>query len=102
MTSKEKLDSLVFKCAFSEYDNIDEFIELHIKQSSNYKEIYQDLDRLEKLEKVVEIIKNKQVVIFALFHSDSASEYNFMRNEKYHLTQEEFELLKEVLQDVKD
>lgn len=59
MTSKEKLDSLVFKCAFSEYDNIDEFIELHIKQSSDYKAIYQDLDRLQELEQENEDLKEE-------------------------------------------
>lgn len=89
-----------------------------------YKIIKQDLDRLEKLEKenkelrksikswnenggnllkentklkkAIEILKNKTVVIVALKLSKDLNDYNRMTSFE-NLTQEEYELLKEVL-----
>lgn len=61
------------------------------------KLIQQDLDRLEKLEKAINILKNKTVVIVALKLSKNLNDYNRMTTFK-NLTQEEYELLKEVLE----
>lgn len=99
MTSKEKLDSLVFECAFSEYDNIDEFIELHIKQSSNYKEIYQDLDRLEKLEKAFKIICEELEINVVDIEGDYKLIAAWCCSD---ISKSKGRLLREVLQDVKD
>lgn len=47
--------------------------------------------------KALEIIKNKQVQINRLNRSHSAKQYNLYLPKEMHLTQEEYELLKEVL-----
>lgn len=54
-----------------------------------------ELNEITKLKKAIEILKNKTIVILALELSKDLNEYNKMTSfEK--LTQEEFELLKEV------
>ena len=58
-------------------------------------------DGIRKELKVLEIIKNKEINIHALLihlkRFDSPEGYNVLVGEKYKLTQEEYELLKEVL-----
>jgi hypothetical protein len=71
----------------------------------DFETIKQDLERLEKLEKVVEIIKNKKVFIQYLLLcienvADPLNEYNSL-NKPLTLTQEEFDLLKEVFKNGK-
>ena len=85
MTSKEALNELYY-CIEFECDIID----------SLRKQIYQELDRLEKLEKVIEILKGKTIIIFALKLSKDLSDYNRMTDFD-NLTQEEYEILKEWL-----
>ena len=62
---------------------------LNGKQNQDYKII-------EKSLKALEIIKNKQVNVF-LLHSVDLETYNDMIADNRNLTQEEYELLKEVL-----
>ena len=62
--------------------------------------IEKDLDRLEKLKKVIEILKNKKVVVGRLFDTKSSEQYNMPFEDNYEeccLTQEEYDLLKEWL-----
>ena len=81
MTSKEALEHIIFdakmeKPIFSMY--YQEFL----------KPIEKDLERLEKLEKAIEIIKKA----FGLHYILEYDNYN------YSMAKEEYELLKEVLQ----
>ena len=54
--------------------------------------------KLEKLEKALDTIREKCVLIYVFKHCISLYEYNLNINEKYQLTQEEYDLLKEVLE----
>ena len=65
--------------------------------------IQKDLDKLEKLEKVIKILKKKKVLVGLLINSENVKEYNtglFQKNysKQYYLTQEEYNLLKEVIE----
>ena len=65
----------------------------------HYRLIKKDLDRLEKQDKVIEILKNKPFSFnqFALNMIDNVEEYNsFIKIESDKYTQEEYNLLKEV------
>lgn len=60
--------------------------------------IQQDLEKLEKQDKALEIIKEKNVDVIFLRESENLNEYmgyNFFNRWKW-LTQEEYDLLKEV------
>ena len=99
MNSKEALKELCCRC----YVDSDlctchpKYRGGECKTSCEYKEtIKQDLERLEKLEKAIKILKNKTVVIVALKLSKDLNDYNRMTSFK-NLTQEEYELLKEIL-----
>lgn len=56
---------------------------------------------IEKSLKALDIIKKKEVNVFVLLHSGNLKIYNdyCCYNEKEQLTQEEYDLLKEVLKD---
>ena len=62
--------------------------------------IREDLDRLEKLEKVIDILENKIVNIFILKYciakGGGVETYNLHYKTEDQITQEEYELLKEV------
>ena len=64
--------------------------------------IREDLDRLEKLEKVIDILVNKKVNILVLKYciekDVSIENYNFYNTPENQVTQEEYELLKEVFE----
>lgn len=94
MTSKEALERLN-KHFYLEAYSFDPNEKSNIRE---YEIIKQDLDRLEKLEKVIEILKDKFIHHF-IRYSKSLTEYNkFIRDSEYdELTQEEYELLKEVI-----
>ena len=65
-----------------------------------YDELYERYNTIEKELKALEIIKKKKVFVAYLMKCDSADEYNtalFMVEEQYHLTEEEYNMLKEVL-----
>lgn len=63
---------------------------LNGKQNQDYKII-------EKALKALEIIKNKQVNVFVLLHSGNLKIYNDIVEDNRKLTQEKYDLLKEVL-----
>ena len=50
-----------------------------------------------KYKKALEIIKNKEVNVFIFLHSGDLETYNDMVEDNRKLTQEEYDLLKEVL-----
>lgn len=68
-----------------------------------YIAIKQDLEWLEKLEKVIELIKNKKVNMFHIWAFNDYQQYEVhypfseYHAEKDMLTKEEYDLLKEVL-----
>ena len=69
---------------------------------TGFEKIFQDLDRLEKLEKVIDLLwrKNVNVVYIKIFKDfEKYSEYYTGYSSKDKLTNEEFDLLKEVLRD---
>ena len=57
-------------------------------------EIAQLKTKIEKLEKVIEIVNGKTIIIFALKLSKDLNDYNRMTSFE-NLTQEEYDLLKE-------
>ena len=61
--------------------------------------VNQDLDRVEKLEKAIETLINKRVSVGLLLRQSLFS-YNFIKP-KDKLTQEEYDLLKEVIKNAK-
>ena len=66
---------------------------------TSFKKIFQDLDRLEKLEKVIGLLwrKNINIVYIKIFKDfKKYSEYYTGFSSKDKLTNEEFDLLKEV------
>lgn len=96
MTSKEAL-----KLLYSDAENYAYFNETEEDLSEiklEYELIKQDLERLEKLKKAIEILKGKTIIIFALKLSKDLSDYNRMTSFK-NLTQEEYDFLKEYLDD---
>ena len=56
-----------------------------------------DLAQVNKEHKALEIIKEKEVNVFIFLHSGDLETYNDMVEDNRKLTQEEYELLKEVL-----
>ena len=68
-------------------------------------QIEQDLDRLERLEKAFKILTNKEVNLIVLKYfiekGDGVEAYNLYYTTKERLTKEEYELLKEALDDDK-
>lgn len=79
---------------------LDAFQDLTCNFPEDYVESYNKvLDGL----KALEILKNKEVNVHALFlhlkRFDSPDGYNVLVGTKYQITQEEYELLKEVLKD---
>ena len=95
MTSREALTLLIPK-------DIQTHIDFRNKYGSSIKGfICKDLDRLEKLEKVIELLwrKNVNVVYIKVFKDfEKYSEYYTGYSSKDKLTKEEFNLLKEVLE----
>ena len=63
-----------------------------------YAKVEQALLKAEKLEKAWEIVVKKHVAIFWIKESKSVDDYNYGTGEAMKLTQQEFELLKEVLE----
>ena len=95
MKSKEAL-KILSECANGEK----KLLFSHCLELENI--IKKNLDRLEKLEKAIDIIKNKNVNLSELYHlfkwnETTPTEYNEGLGKDYKLTQEEYELLKGVL-----
>ena len=91
MKSKEALEEFYY----CDTDNVVE------KSKILYELLEKDLNRLEKLEKVIEIIRdnNVNIVYIKIFKDfEKYSEYYMGYSSKDKLTKEEFDLLKEVLE----
>lgn len=91
MTSKEALKEYYY----CDTDNVME------KSKILYEAIEKDLDRLEKLEKAIKLMwcKNVNIVYIKIFkYFEKYSEYYTGYSSKDKLTKEEFDLLKEVLE----
>lgn len=97
MTSKQALDILMFAWLGRRDDkDYPDFDDIH--NALYYIEQY--LDRLEKLEKVVDILLNKCINKGSLIFSKNVNEYNnLLKDYSFYdrLYKEEYELLKEVL-----
>ena len=92
MTSKEELKRLAYEnacCRCQYYENE----KCNNKDTCVWKQIEQDL---EKLEKAIEIIRKKSVVIPLFERSKTKTFYNERVNEDMYLFEAEFNLLKEV------
>lgn len=88
MTSKEALKEYYY----CDTDNVME------KSKILYEAIEKDLDRLEKLEKTIELLKTK-VKMFEIYHGPkSRCYYLYIGDRIVFLSREEYELLKEVLE----
>lgn len=59
--------------------------------------IKQALIKAQKQEKLLKVMKDKWVNVAVLIHSKTVEEYNNNAHTPYNLTEEEYELLKEVL-----
>ena len=96
MTSKECLEHICKNC-----DNkCCPYIHYEKSRCGFYGVIRKDLDRLEKLEKVIDILENKIVNILILKYciakGGGVETYNLHYTTEEPITQEEYELLKEV------
>lgn len=92
ITGKEALERLNEKLL--RYDEHYDYADIEI--------IKQDLDRLEKLEKVIEILKRFNFTIYTIKYNDNETEFKIYTDcllETQELTQEEYDLLKECLND---
>ena len=67
-------------------------------KANDYETIKQALLKVEKEHKALEIIKEKLVDVFKLYNCKTIEEYNQAQYRDCMLTQEEFNLLKEVLE----
>ena len=79
------------------------FIEKELKEREKYRkrclELEEKLFNLEEKElKALEIIRYKKVNVFIFLHSGDLQTYNDLVEDNRKLTQEEYDLLKEVLQ----
>ena len=107
MTSKEVLEYLR-TCKFckivmgTDYENDDRYFTLYDVFSEEIEIIEKDLDRLEKLEKVIDILENKIVNILILKYciakGGGVETYNLHYKTEEQITQEEYDLLKEWLE----
>lgn len=75
-------------------NDVYDYKEIKAERRKDIDSIKQALIKAQEQEKVLEIIKKKNVMVFLLKVSKSIDEYNFHTSEKDELTQEEFELLK--------
>ena len=93
MTSKEALDRFMKTlCEYESDTNNKESV-----YSCWYRIIKQDLERLEKLEKVIEILKRFNFTIYTIKHNNNETEFKIYTDcllETQELTQEEYDLLK--------
>ena len=97
MTSKECLEHICKTC-----DNeCCPYIHYEQSRCAFYGVIRKDLDRLEKLEKVIDILENKIVNILILKYciakGGGVETYNLHYKTEDQITQEEYDLLKEWL-----
>ena len=96
MTSKECLEHICKSCDHE----CCPYIHYEKSRCAFYGVIRKDLDRLEKLEKVIDILENKIVNILILKYciakGGGVETYNLHYKTEEKLTQEEYELLKEV------
>lgn len=98
MTSKEALEHICKNC-----DNeCCPYIHYEKSRCGFYGVIKQDLDRLEKLEKAFDIVTYKSVNILILKYciakGGGVETYNLHYTTEEPITQEEYELLKEVIE----
>ena len=96
LNSKEALEHICKTC-----DNeCCPYIHYEKSRCGFYGVIRKDLDRLEKLEKVIDILENKIVNILILKYciakGGGVETYNLHYKTEDQITQEEYELLKEV------
>ena len=78
-----------------QYDIIETELKRLEEHNNNCQELYYK-EKCDKQDKVLQIIKDKQVQINRLNRSHSAKQYNLYLPKEMHLTQAEFDLLKEL------
>ena len=93
----------IIKQDLERVEQLEDNIKIHkgtIKMKQNQIESLQSKN--EKLENVIELLKDKEVDVCMLLHlikcgNDTPQYYNESLEQRYHLTQEEYDLLKEYL-----
>ena len=113
MSSKEELKELLYYANLNfehenghktEFSNKIEQIGIADNEES-FKIIEKDLDRLERLEKAFKILASKEINLIVLKYfiekGDGVEAYNLYYTTKERLTKEEYELLKEALENDK-
>ena len=93
LNTLDKIISPLLEPVLAEYED-----DLSDKITANYFALKQSLLKAEKEHKALEIIKDKWVNMAVLTHSKTVEEYNNNAYTAYNLTNEEFNLLKEVLE----
>ena len=103
MNSKEALNKLKIMPPCSECENYGECFGKPLCNEL-YDIISKDLDRLEKLEKVIEILKIFNFTLYIVKDNNETSFRIYTNHllETQVITKEEYELLKGVLENVKD
>lgn len=107
MTAKEKLKNICSKCEIAKGKRqiACPFRSIDNEYCDDYDIIKQSLDRLEKLEKVIEILKKKKVNIYHIWAFDNYQQYKeHYPFSEYHaeedmLTEQEYEQIKKVLEE---
>ena len=103
MTSKKLIKNLIASKKMVLKSKEPLYVDVSNVDIEDFKKLEKDLDRLKKLEKVIKIIKKKNFYLYALHYTNNVDVYNTMvDHEEDKLTNEEYKLMKEVLQNVKD
>lgn len=96
----ERIKCCVISEGYTDNDTFQDLVIIENSLNDYYRLLKEDNETTKKL-KALEIIKNKEINIHTLLlhlkRFDSQDGYNALVGEKYKLTQEEYELLKEVL-----
>lgn len=108
MKDKNNLEPSDYKTSVSGSLNgleaLEEIVDYAINEfTDNEKKYQKDLETIEKELRALDIIKNKIVLVDVFIESEDVNDYNefVSKSKDRHLTQEEYDLLKEVLKDGK-
>ena len=96
MTSKEALKDLL--SILMNFERLSGVQDAHEVKKQKFEIIEKDLERLEKLEKVIEMLKKSFLLSVGELHEIY---YVLAYDNNYVMTKEEYDLLKEVLEDDK-
>lgn len=96
MTSKDIVENAIEEGKYIGGEMVNIIISL-----TNLGNLKSDLERLEKLEKMVELVKLLNISVLEGKEDDELCYQVYCKGNKAYITKEEYELLKEVLEDGK-